>query len=220
MNKTHWLQSDTNRFWSKVSYPGNDQDCWEWIAYRDKDGYGIFDNKRSHRLSWEFYNGDIPNNLHVCHECDNPPCCNPDHLFLGTALENNQDRTNKGRQCKGSNSHFAKTTEITIKQILVDIGNNKYQNLEQIKKDYNVNSKILRGIFRRELWKHITDIYSDQELSILKNKVMNRILTSDEIIEIKDRLKNGDRQCDIANDFNVQWQMIYHIKSGKSHKYF
>jgi len=218
----NYPQDIITRFWSKVNYPGNDQNCWEWTAGKDKDGYGKFciNSKlsvRAHRFAWEYYNGIIPNKLNICHNCDNPSCCNPEHLFLGTTLENNQDRNEKDRQCKGSNSHLAKTTETIIKQILTDIENNKYQNLNQIERDYNIKSKILRGIFRREIWKHVTCIYSDQELSTLKNKVMNRILTQIEIQQIKSRLEAGDRQCDIANDFNVRWQMIYNIKSGKSH---
>jgi hypothetical protein len=168
-----------------------------------KNGYGIFNNHRAHRLSWEFYYDIITPGLLVCHKCDNPSCCNPEHLFLGTFLDNNRDRHRKNRDCKGSKSHLSKTTESILQQILNDIENDKYQNLNQIKKDYNVNPKIIRGIFRRELWKHITDKYSDDQLLYLKNKVMNRILTIQEVQQIKLRLKMGDKQINIANDFNV-----------------
>lgn len=85
------------RFWAKVE---KGPDCWEWKAFRNK-GYGKFTyNGRmylAHRLSWILTNGPIPDGLGVLHSCDNPPCVNPDHLFLGTQLDNMRDASNKGR---------------------------------------------------------------------------------------------------------------------------
>lgn len=76
-------------------------DCWEWNGYRNEKGYGQMSlpdrNVKAHRLSYELHKGEIPKGLLVCHECDNPPCCNPDHLFLGTHLDNRTDAINKGR---------------------------------------------------------------------------------------------------------------------------
>lgn len=75
--------------------------CWVWIGHRAKSGYGRIQNKgkkvRSHRLSYETYVGKIPDGMNVLHRCDNPPCINPDHLFLGTHKDNMKDAQNKGR---------------------------------------------------------------------------------------------------------------------------
>lgn len=75
--------------------------CWEWQGGRDNSGYGsIWDGRameRTHRVSWIIANGPIPHGLWVLHHCDNRVCVRPDHLYLGTVHENNDDRTRRGR---------------------------------------------------------------------------------------------------------------------------
>lgn len=83
--------------------------CWEFTGVRLKSGgYGALNaggvKFRAHRLSWLIFRGAIADGLHVLHRCDNPPCCNPDHLFLGTNDDNIRDRNAKGR----SNEEFRK----------------------------------------------------------------------------------------------------------------
>jgi hypothetical protein len=97
------------RFWEKVKISTinfyNNEPCWEWLACVDKNGYGIFrlngKNEKSHRFSFILKNGEIKNNLFVCHACDNPKCVNPNHLWLGTNQDNVDDMMKKGRQLKG-----------------------------------------------------------------------------------------------------------------------
>ncbi len=92
------------RFWGKVQIVDG---CWEWQAHRSTKGYGRFwlTQKRyeqAHRFAWILEHGQIPDGLHVLHRCDNPPCCNPAHLFLGTNRDNNDDKMAKGRLRRGS----------------------------------------------------------------------------------------------------------------------
>jgi hypothetical protein len=89
------------RFWAKVERRGIDE-CWPWKATR-RNGYGRLSAARSgglqgaHRIAWSLANGEIPAGLKILHHCDNPPCCNPQHLFLGTQADNVHDMFRKGR---------------------------------------------------------------------------------------------------------------------------
>src|SRR5262245_29914462 len=89
-------------FWSNVER--SDGDCWPWRKSRNRNGYVntkfLFNGNvvsLAHRIAWTLTNGDIPADMWVLHKCDNPPCCNPDHLFIGTAKDNNRDASLKGR---------------------------------------------------------------------------------------------------------------------------
>lgn len=104
------------RFWAKVVKTDG---CWRWLGYTvDRYGRIALDGGRgapcagAHRVSWELHNGPIPEGMCVLHRCDNPPCVNPDHLFLGTQLDNIADRVRKGRNgdLSGQNNGRAKLT--------------------------------------------------------------------------------------------------------------
>lgn len=98
-----------DRFHALVDKSG---DCWEWTGNKNMLGYGMiwYDGKniRAHRVSYLIFNGDLSDNLFVCHKCDNPSCVNPSHLFLGTSKDNMRDMIKKGRAKMGVKS-VAKT---------------------------------------------------------------------------------------------------------------
>ncbi len=88
------------RFWSKVN-KNTDTGCWEWTAFKNKSGYGMFTVSSSlrtyaHRIAAKL-DGRDPTGMSVCHSCDNPSCVNPAHLFLGTQQDNVDDMRAKGR---------------------------------------------------------------------------------------------------------------------------
>jgi len=94
-------------FWKRVS-PEPNTGCWLWIGAYHSFGYGVIGRKTgekkwfisAHRLSWQLHNGEIPAGKEVCHRCDNPTCCNPAHLFLGTHRENMYDAACKWRMSR------------------------------------------------------------------------------------------------------------------------
>lgn len=104
MGKKHGQTLD-NYLKSRVSVEANSQ-CWIWSLARDKDGYGVAHvgrkNIRAHRVSYEAFIEQIPEGMGVLHKCDNPPCCNPQHLFLGTNQDNMDDMVIKGRKPRKS----------------------------------------------------------------------------------------------------------------------
>lgn len=104
------------RFWSKVEI-GDPAECWDWRAGVNKGGYGVFEvgtsqrhqSASAHRVAWEVTAEEpVPPGLFVCHRCDNPRCCNPRHLFLGTPRENTRDMIAKGRRVAPSTANRAR----------------------------------------------------------------------------------------------------------------
>jgi hypothetical protein len=113
------------RFWDKVKIAGP-KDCWEWTAAKDKNGYGFFrfDDKqqKAHRVAWQLEIGPIPDEMHICHVCDNPPCVNPNHLFLGTPKDNMQDKLAKGRHRWRNETHCKYGHEFNAENTTIECG--------------------------------------------------------------------------------------------------
>ena len=144
-------------------------DCIEFNGCKDGDGYGRVSikgrHKKAHRVVWEKTRGPIPKGYYICHKCDNPPCCNIEHLFLGTQKDNIHDCISKGRktQVRGSAVGTSKLTEADV----LEIRKLRQENLQPtnqntpglsnvaIAKMYGVQSSIIGKIIHRTLWQHI-----------------------------------------------------------------
>lgn len=98
-------------FYAKIDRSAGPDSCWPWMAGRNHFGHGqLWEGSRkvlSHRMAYELTFGPIPLGMVICHRCDNPPCCNPAHLFLGTVADNNADRDAKGRASQGD-AHYSR----------------------------------------------------------------------------------------------------------------
>lgn len=105
------------QFWAKVGRARPD-DCWPWLGYCDRNGYGRWGRILAHRVAFEIGNAlpymSLQRHQAVCHRCDNPSCCNPGHLWLGTQSDNVADMDRKGRSNRqtrrGEQSNKAKLT--------------------------------------------------------------------------------------------------------------
>lgn len=149
------------RFWSKVDKRGP-YECWPWIAGLAGRGYGAFrvgaHKVQAHRYAWQLINGKtIPKELKACHHCDNPPCCNPSHIFIGTDKDNTQDSIRKGRFhiSKGEEHGMSKLTDDKVIQIRrrYQTENKTYSDLS---KDYGVSATMIGDIVSGHCWKHLT----------------------------------------------------------------
>ena len=122
-NDAAWSRLET-RFWSNVDIRSADE-CWSWKASRDHNGYGQFSvssvlsqaKMGSHRLAYLLATGCVADGACVMHRCDNPACCNPAHLGVGTHRDNMQDRVRKGRNAHGERNGMAKLTREQVAEI-------------------------------------------------------------------------------------------------------
>lgn len=155
-------RSSPEKFWSHVAIQQDNNACWEWQAYRKSNRYGELTYKRqkwiASRLAYVLANNIdvLPVGMHVCHKCDNPPCCNPNHLFLGTAKDNVHDAMKKGRAYlkKGAEHPSAKMTEEKVRKIrlLHELG----FSYKEIGRVYDIDIYQVRAIVKKRSWAHVT----------------------------------------------------------------
>jgi HNH endonuclease len=149
------------RFWAQVNKDGPEYPtlgkCWVWTGVLNK-GYGCFrfgNETHAYRASWIIHYGKIPEGMRVLHKCDNPPCVNPEHLFLGTAADNSADMARKGR-AGASKFTFEQVKDIRTRFIGSPGGqHHKGGNARQLAEEFGVTPGAILSVVRRRSYKHI-----------------------------------------------------------------
>lgn len=151
------------RFWSKVDIRGLNE-CWEWQAARHGRGYGSFkiagyETVTASRMALISHEMREPDGLHVLHTCDNPPCCNPAHLYFGTVAQNNADKSGRGRNRTGdqscANNGASKLTEDQVELIVSRF--RRGMNNKQIAADLPVGHAMVSKIRRGHMWRPVLE---------------------------------------------------------------
>lgn len=161
------------RFWSRVDIRGPDE-CWPWLAGKSK-GYGVIEidgrSHKAHRISWSIENGAIPAGRLICHECDNPPCVNPAHLFDGTHKDNSDDKIAKGRDRKATGADHPNVKEpwrvtgernpnavLTVDDVRsIRTRAASGEAIASLAREWSLSEAGIRNLVKRRTWKHIAE---------------------------------------------------------------
>lgn len=165
--KAHPSASPAERLYVRVDRSGGPSACWPWTGAKNNKGYGTLMVRRqsykAHRLAYEIKFGPIPAGLLVRHRCDNPPCCNPLHLTVGTYQDNTDDRMERGRdgaaKRRGSGNGRAK---LTAEQVIAIF--NDPRGSHRLSRVYGVGRTAIDYIKSGKSWVHVTGAARLREL--------------------------------------------------------
>lgn len=149
------ITADPDRFWRRVAI-GDPDDCWLWTGTRHQKGYGLVYFRREGRLTsatasrvaFALSQGleELPaRQEEVCHSCDNPPCCNPGHLWLGSGQDNQRDASRKGRRAR-------KLDAAAVEEIMASAGR-----IADVAKRFGISPSMVSAIRHQKTWRHLTE---------------------------------------------------------------
>lgn len=201
------------RLWAKVE-KSPDSHCWLWTGSKNKSGYGVIKAAgkplQVHRVVYQMFYGLIERDRCVRHRCDRPSCCNPKHLKLGSNQDNVDDRTLRGRSAKGSKQTTAKLTECDVEEIIKELRGSS--TIEAIAENYGVVRSVVSRINTGKAWTHV-----DPQLNRpirpynLPRAKPDAKLSVDQVKAIRSRYCCGERQSDLAREFQVSVSTVSNL---------
>lgn len=185
--------------------------CWEWPTGGKKGGYAEVQVKGErillHRLSYEIFKEEIMEGCQVFHECDNPRCVNPEHLFSGKPQMNMRDMMRKGRAVR---SKLSREDVVRIKNLF----RTGKHSMGSLAREYGVVPKTIRNLIRGESWLGIgANLKAMSKKVIMKNPAK---LTAEQVVEIRGLLEVGVPLTEIAGRYGVHRRTIYAIREGET----
>lgn len=233
-------EKDAARFWSRVDVKSVDE-CWPWKQSCFRGGYGQWKlrgrNLKAHRIAYALTFGDDPTRL-VLHSCDNPPCCNPAHHFLGDEAANSADCKNKGRLntaagerhgsktkpervSQGTRHPHARLTEEDVRTIHREYREGQTTHRELAER-FGLKRESVSEILRGNNWKHIAAEFGGRapclrSRSGAKNAATK--LTEAEASSIIRRFAAGESRKALAREFGVSTVTVAHIGHGLGWKH-
>lgn len=193
-------------FWGNVKVGAPDE-CWEWQRGRTKLGYGKMQaNKKpvgAHRVACELAHGPIPDGMVVMHSCDNPPCCNPAHLSIGTYKDNGRDMNIKGRMSRKLNADD-----------IVAMRNSYAQgtSLQSLAEHFNISDSQVCNIVHGLRWNHVGGPISE----FVRIRRKGPKLLDDEIRLIRLLAQKGATRADIAERFGITVSNVCQIVARRT----
>jgi hypothetical protein len=146
-------------FWGRMS-PEPNTGCWLWTGTVLHYGHGVIQIRKkawqAHRLAWTLARGPIPEGAFVCHRCNVPACCNPDHLYIGDAQTNQRDVDESGHRAKGERQGLSKLTEDDVRSIRAEY--RRYSDTHgapALAKKYGVTRTPILHIINGKTWSHV-----------------------------------------------------------------
>lgn len=232
--KINIKQSDISKFWSRIDVKA-ETECWTWMCGKSRLGYGKMSIGkkciRAHRFALVVSGVEIPENMCACHSCDNPSCCNPKHLWVGSQSDNQKDRAAKGRSSRGErnpskthpelfcgeNNHASMLTDEIVSELRKNPPIGLNMSTESLK--YSISPEAFRSAIVGDTWKHVPAMSPDKLHAFLNANPPIRVRITRQTADlVKEQLRLGLGVKEVSAKMGIHQRTVRRILSGQCWK--